>query len=49
MCGVVPATVMIEAALQLGASKAELVAYGNSGDVTGDSRQVVGYAAVTVS
>jgi AmmeMemoRadiSam system protein B len=48
MCGVVPATVMIEAALQLGASRAELVAYGNSGDVTGDNRQVVGYAAVTV-
>lgn len=48
MCGVVPATVMIEAALQLGATGAELVAYGNSGDVTGDSDQVVGYAAVTV-
>ena len=49
MCGVVPATVMIEAALQLGASQAELVAYGTSGDVTGDHRQVVGYAAVAVS
>jgi MEMO1 family protein len=49
MCGVVPATVMIEAVLQLGATEAELVAYGTSGDVTGDSDQVVGYAAVTVS
>ncbi len=48
MCGVVPATVMIEAALQLGATQAELIAYGTSGDVTGDNRQVVGYAAVTV-
>jgi AmmeMemoRadiSam system protein B len=48
MCGVVPATVMIEAALQLGATQAELVAYGTSGDVTRDNRQVVGYAAVTV-
>jgi AmmeMemoRadiSam system protein B len=48
MCGVVPATVMIEAVLQLGASKAELVAYGNSGDVTGDNRRVVGYASVTM-
>ena len=48
MCGVVPATVMIEAALTLGASYAELVAYGNSGDVTGDTRQVVGYASVEV-
>lgn len=49
MCGVVPATVMIEAAVSLGASQAELVAYGNSGDVTGGNDQVVGYAAVTVS
>lgn len=48
MCGVVPTTVMIEAALQLGASQAELVAYGTSGDVTGDNRQVVGYAAALV-
>lgn len=49
MCGVVPATVMIEAALKLGAGTAELVAYGTSGDVSGDDLQVVGYAAVTVS
>jgi len=48
MCGVVPATVMIEATLRLGAKEAELVAYGTSGDVTGDNDQVVGYAAVTV-
>ncbi|OGU13407.1 MAG: AmmeMemoRadiSam system protein B [Geobacteraceae bacterium GWC2_53_11] len=48
MCGVTPATVMIEAALQLGATQAELVQYGTSGDVTGDNRQVVGYAAVMV-
>jgi AmmeMemoRadiSam system protein B len=48
MCGVVPATIMIEAALQLGAHLSELVAYGTSGDVTGDNREVVGYAAVTV-
>ena len=49
MCGVVPSTVMIEAALKSGASKTELVAYGTSGDVTGDNRQVVGYASVIVS
>ncbi len=48
MCGVVPAAVMIEATLQSGAGQAELVAYGTSGDVTGDNQQVVGYAAVTV-
>jgi AmmeMemoRadiSam system protein B len=49
MCGVVPATVMLEAALQMGARHADVVAYGTSGDVTGDNEQVVGYAAVTVS
>jgi MEMO1 family protein len=48
MCGVVPAAVMLVAAGALGATRAELVAYGTSGDVTGDNRQVVGYAAVTV-
>lgn len=48
MCGVTPSAVMIDAACQLGAVKAELTAYGNSGDVTGDNRQVVGYAGVMV-
>jgi len=48
MCGVVPAAVMLVAAGVLGATQAEVVAYGNSGDVTGDNRQVVGYAAVAV-
>lgn len=49
MCGVVPAAVMLVAARALGATTAELVAYGTSGDVTGDNRQVVGYAALSVS
>jgi len=49
MCGVVPAVVMLTAAAALGASRAELVAYGSSGDVTGDDSRVVGYAAVMVS
>jgi MEMO1 family protein len=49
MCGAGPAAVMLVAAGELGATRAELVAYGNSGDVTGDNRQVVGYAAVTVA
>ena len=48
MCGAVPAAVMLVAAAQLGATQAELVAYGTSGDVTGDNRQVVAYAAVKV-
>lgn len=48
MCGAVPAAVMLVAAGELGAAHAELVAYGTSGDVSGDNRQVVGYAAVSV-
>lgn len=48
MCGVAPSAVMLTAARELGAATAELVAYGTSGDVSGDHRQVVGYAAVTV-
>jgi AmmeMemoRadiSam system protein B len=49
MCGVIPSTVMLVAALRLGAKKARLVKYATSGDVTGDNRQVVAYAALTVS
>jgi hypothetical protein len=49
MCGVVPAATMLFAAKALGATAAQLVRYSNSGDVSGDYRQVVGYAAVTVS
>lgn len=48
MCGVIPSAVMLVAARELGARQAELVAYGTSGDVTGDNRQVVGYAGVAV-
>jgi AmmeMemoRadiSam system protein B len=48
MCGVVPATVVIEAANRLGASDAHLVAYATSGDVSGDRSAVVGYAGICV-
>jgi AmmeMemoRadiSam system protein B len=48
MCGVVPATVAIEAANQLGASGAHLVAYATSGDVSGDRSAVVGYAGICI-
>jgi AmmeMemoRadiSam system protein B len=49
MCGIVPATVMLVAARALGATRAELVRYANSGEVNGDTRQVVGYAGVLVA
>jgi AmmeMemoRadiSam system protein B len=48
MCGVVPATVMLIAAHELGAREAELVRYANSGDASGDFESVVGYAGAIV-
>jgi len=48
MCGFIPATVMLVAAKELGAESAELADYRNSGEVTGDDREVVAYAAVMV-
>jgi len=44
MCGVLPTAAAIIAAVSLGAISAELIAYATSGDVTGDDREVVGYA-----
>lgn len=49
MCGVVPATVVLAAARALGARRAELVRYANSGDVSGDRESVVGYAGAVVT
>jgi hypothetical protein len=46
MCGYAPAVVMLTAAKKLGASRAELVRYATSGDVSGDLDEVVGYAGV---
>jgi len=48
MCGFGPAVTMLTAARQLGATRAELVRYATSGDITGDREQVVGYAGVIV-
>lgn len=49
MCGVIPTTIALIAALDLGAKAAELVQYTDSGATTGDTRQVVGYAGFVVS
>ena len=49
MCGFGPAVSMLVAAKMLGASKAELVKYANSGDVSGDYDKVVGYAGIIIS
>lgn len=48
MCGVLPTTVALFAARALGASEAELVRYGHSGERSGDYDRVVGYAGVLV-
>jgi len=48
MCGVIPATVALTAANDLGAVDAHLVAYATSGDVSGDYSSVVGYAGVCI-
>jgi len=49
MCGVLPMTTGLFAALELGATKGELVSYATSGEVSGDFDQVVGYAGMLVS
>jgi len=48
MCGCIPTAIMLMASKKLGAEKAELVHYTDSGDVTGDTFQVVGYAGIVV-
>jgi len=48
MCGRAPASVVVEAAKQLGATTAEVVDYRHSGWVTGDDSQVVAYAGVVI-
>jgi AmmeMemoRadiSam system protein B len=46
MCGLGPTVVMLTALQSLGSTRAELVRYGTSGDVSGDFSAVVGYAGI---
>lgn len=48
MCGYIPTTVVLTAANALGAKRASLVRYGNSGETSGDFSHVVGYAGLVV-
>ncbi|RMF86956.1 MAG: AmmeMemoRadiSam system protein B [Nitrospinota bacterium] len=48
MCGYVPATIMLLACRQLGATRGQLVRYMTSGEVSGDYNRVVGYAGVLI-
>lgn len=48
MCGVLPVTIALVAAKKLGAKSAKLVGYTDSGYVSGDTTQVVGYAGFSI-
>ena len=49
MCGYGPTVAMLTAARELGATRADLVKYATSGDVSGDRNMVVGYAGLLIS
>jgi len=48
MCGYLPVTVMLYAAVELGAAASELIKYATSAEVSGDYDHVVGYAGIIV-
>jgi AmmeMemoRadiSam system protein B len=49
MCGYIPTTAMLIAALRLGATSARLIKHATSGDVNGDYSGVVGYASIILA
>ena len=49
MCGLMPTTIVLLAAMELGATQADLVRYTDSGEASGDTDQVVGYAGLVIS
>jgi AmmeMemoRadiSam system protein B len=49
MCGVQPATLALFAALELGVSRAQVIAHTTSAEASGDTRRVVGYAGVVIA
>ena len=49
MCGYGPTATLLVAARALGATKAELVRYATSGEISGDFERVVGYAGIIVN
>jgi len=48
MCGVSPTTMMLAAALELGAKSADVIQYTNSGEASGDYGEVVGYLSAVI-
>ncbi len=49
MCGAIPVTIALKASMLLGARKASLIEYTDSGEMSGNTDQVVGYAGVVIS
>ena len=49
MCGVIPVTIALLAAVQMGAQEARVLTYTDSGEISGDTDQVVGYAGIVIS
>jgi MEMO1 family protein len=49
MCGFAPTVAMIAAARRLGATRAELLKYATSADVSGDRDYCVGYAGIVIT
>lgn len=49
MCGIIPTTIVLLTAMALGATRAELIRYTDSGEASGDTDQVVGYAGLLIS
>ncbi len=49
MCGYAATVAMLYAAKMMGATRAELIRYATSGDVSGDRSQVVGYGGIVIS
>jgi AmmeMemoRadiSam system protein B len=48
MCGYGPAVVAMKVARQQGARNSKVLLYRNSGDITGNSREVVGYLSAVI-
>jgi AmmeMemoRadiSam system protein B len=46
MCGILPATALLESLRLAGGARAEVLAHGDSSDAFGDESRVVGYASV---
>jgi AmmeMemoRadiSam system protein B len=49
MCGFIPTTVVLTAALDLGATNASLIEYTDSGATSGDTTRVVAYAGLIIT